>query len=341
VSSPLPAPASPIAVLLLCALDIAATACGAAQTRPPAGPPPVALAVLPDIEPVVQAPSAALPPEAPGPLAGRRVCIDPGHDGRWVPGATGRNQGGAVPLQPADRIPLHEHELTLSVAYRLKALLEAEGALVCVTRTPREEGGGLQVEPYDFTGDGRVRTAGQAVEDGPERTQPRIDWANAFGAEVLISIHFNGLSDPAVRGTEAYYTDAGARAADGRRLAAALVDGLLAEMAEAGYPGLRRGVFSDLYQRYSEEETRRLIANNQALIRANGADPAACRDCYRLLTLGNNPMSLHRGEYLGALVEVEFLSNPAVVEAFIARPDSLDIVARGLLRGTRTFFGES
>ena len=51
------------------------------------------------------------------------------------------------------------------------------------------------------------------VEDTPERTQPRIDWANDFGAEIVVSIHFNGLDDRRVRGTEVYYTDGGSREA--------------------------------------------------------------------------------------------------------------------------------
>ncbi len=164
------------------------------------------------------------------PLEGRRICIDPGHDAKWAPGAVGRNYAGVVPVHPTDGVPLYEHELTLSVAYRLKALLEADGASVCVTQRPREEGGGNHVEPVDYTGDGLVRTSG--VEDTPERTQPRIDWANDFGAEILVSIHFNGLDDRRVRGTEVYYTDGGPREASNRLLASSLLDELLAELLD-------------------------------------------------------------------------------------------------------------
>ena len=105
-----------------------------------------------------------------------------------------------------------EHELTLSVAARLQTLLEVDGARVCVTRKTREAGGGLQQEPADYTGDGRVRP----VEDVPEIIQPRIDWANDFGAEVLLSIHFNGSDDPSVRGSEVCFSDAGPRTDEGR-----------------------------------------------------------------------------------------------------------------------------
>jgi len=283
------------------------------------------------------APTPAPAPAPRGPLDGRRICLDPGHDDYWVIGASGFTRGGTVPRHPTDGIPLFEHELTLSVAYRLKDLLEAEGASVCVTRKPRAEGGGLQVEPYDFTGDGRVRTAA-FPEDSPERIQPRIDWANAFGAEVVLSIHFNGLEDRRVRGTEVYHSDGAPREADGLRLATGVLDALLQELAASGFAATDRGVRSDSYQRYSTAETARSLANNAVTIRRNGADPANCADCMRLLTLGNNPMSLYAGIYVAALVEVEFLSNPDVVESLILRPDAFDVIARGLANGLRAYF---
>ena len=279
----------------------------------------------------------ATPEPRPGLLAGRRICIDPGHDDYWVPGAAGRDRAGRLPRH-AGGFSLNEHELTLAVASRLQMLLEAEGAATCVTRKPAIEGGGLQSAPVDFNGDGRVRTRGQAVEDEPERIQPRIDYANAFGADVLLSVHFNGLDDRTAYGTEVYFTDGGPRPDDGRRLGAAVLAGLLAEMRAAGFPALDRGLKSDAYQRYSPGETARLFAANAAMIRANGFDPANCQACYRLLTLGANPMSARPGAYAGVLVEVEFLSNPDVVEGFLLRPDSLDIIARGLARGLLAYF---
>lgn len=331
------------ALIAIIALAGAVTACSskpraAAEAVPPAATEFVATVVLATIAPT-PLPTPEPPPTPPaGPLAGRRICLDPGHDVYWVPGAAGRNRAGVLARHPVEGVLLNEHELTLSVAYRLKPLLEADGAEVCVTRKPRDQGGVLQIEPYDYTGDGRVRTSG-FVEDGPERIQPRIDWANQFGAEVLVSIHFNGLEDQSVRGTEAYYTDAGPRRQDGRRLAQTLIAGLLAEMRGAGYVGIDRGPRSDAYQRYSPEETRRAFANHTAIISANGSDPANCPECYRLLTMGTNPMSMRKGTYLGVLVEVDFLSNTSVVEGFFLRPDSLDVIARGLHQGLRSYFG--
>lgn len=322
---------------------LVAAVLGCASDAPPEAE-PTASATVVAVEATVEAPlqisiePTPEPTAVPGKLAGRRICIDAGHDAHWVVGASGRTSGGTVPVHPTERIPLHEHELTLSVAYRMKELLEAEGAEVCVTRKPRDEGGRLYIEPYDFNGDGRVRTAGVTASDGPERMQPRIDVANQFGAEILVSIHFNGIEDQRVRGSEVYYSDVPSTAEQGRRLAGLVLDGLLAELRAIGFAATDRGVLSDRYQRYTSAETAAMIAGNAAMVRANGHDPANCRDCLRLITLGNNPMSREMGRYVAVLVEVEFLSNPTVVETLLLRPDIFDVVAAGLANGVIRYF---
>jgi N-acetylmuramoyl-L-alanine amidase len=278
-----------------------------------------------------------MPPS--GPLAGHRICLDPGHDARWAPGAAGSTRSGVLATHRTERIAFNEHELTLAVAERLQALLEEAGASVCLTRHTRAEGGSVLREPYDFNGDDLVRPSGIAVEDTPEIVQPRIDVANDFGAEILLSIHFNGSSDASIRGSEAYYSAGTANGALGKHLAESVLTRLVEEMNAAGYNAARsRGVMSDAYQRYSAADTQRLFAAFRAQIVAHGQDPARCPDCYRLFTLGNNPISLHPGSYVGVLIEVEFLSNPAVVEDFLLRPDSLDVIARGIMRGVLTYY---
>jgi N-acetylmuramoyl-L-alanine amidase len=280
-------------------------------------------------------PAVAIETARAGRLAGRRICLDPGHDAIWDVGATGRDGSGDVAVHPTEGIRLDELELNLKVTYRLAGLLQQEGAEVCVTR---REDGPLQIEPYDFTGDGQVRTEGEAVEDSPERIQPRIDWANNFGAEVLVSVHFNGNEDPEVRGTEVYYSDVGPLAERGRTLAEALLRATLDELRGGGYEPSNRGVLSDRFERYPSEVSDAFRRNNAPAIIANGADPGDCADCTRLGVLGNNPMSLHMGTYVGALVEVEFLSNPYVVETLLMRADSVDLIAAGLASGLLAYF---
>ncbi len=66
------------------------------------------------------------------------------------------------------RYGLKEKEQTLDVAQRLKALLKADGHAVCMTRT----------------------------SDETLSNNDRYTYANTTGAEVLVSVHMNGSSNP-------------------------------------------------------------------------------------------------------------------------------------------------
>lgn len=103
--------------------------------------------------------------DAERPLSGVAVAIDAGHPPGGATGPTGLAEGDA----------------NLGVAYRLKRLLEREGAEVIMTRTGRSS-----VRIYD-----------------------RIDYAVLMDADILISIHNNALPDgvnPLVNhGTSVYY----------------------------------------------------------------------------------------------------------------------------------------
>jgi N-acetylmuramoyl-L-alanine amidase len=88
------------------------------------------------------------------------VVVDAGHGGSdW--GAVNNNYG------------LKEKEQNLDVAYRLEALLEADGHAVCMTRTG----------------------------DETLSNNDRYTYANKTGAQLLVSVHMNGSSNP-----EANYT---------------------------------------------------------------------------------------------------------------------------------------
>jgi N-acetylmuramoyl-L-alanine amidase len=280
--------------------------------------------------------TAATMPSAQGRLAGKRICLDPGHEAYWIIGTAARDRNGAVPTHPTEQIPLLEHELNLKVAYRLAGLLQSEGADVCVTRKVE---GPLQIEPYDYTGDGVVRPDSVTKLDVGERVQPRIDWANQFGAEILLSIHFNGSENPSTAGTEVYYSDTSPRAADSGRLGSTVMSSLLAELASAGYAGHNRGVANDRYVRDPPDVRAQLVRHYAPIIRSHGVDPENCPQCDGLLPFGNNPFSLHLGSYSAALVEVEYMTNPDVVEQLLLRPDVVDIVSRGLAHGILAFYG--
>lgn len=127
-------------------------------------------------------------------LAGKTVVIDPGHGGEEM-GAVG----------PAGTLEKH---VNLAVALRLKALLEAAGARVIMTRTA----------------DTRVLAPEQAaaVPSEVERTQldlgARVALAAESGADLFLSIHANG-GPPSEGGTEVYWAVPNLNAANSRKLA--------------------------------------------------------------------------------------------------------------------------
>src|SRR5260370_12544515 len=68
----------------------------------------------------------------------------------------------------------------------------------------------------------------------------RAACANAAGADILVSIHFDGYSDPSVGGTETFYNAARPFAAANRLLATDLQAALVARLGAAD-----RGVWTD------------------------------------------------------------------------------------------------
>jgi len=140
--------------------------------------------------------AAALANEAAAPEAGCRgqVVLDAGHGG---------SDSGAVNA----RYGLVEKEQTLGVARRLEALLEADGHLVCMTRTG----------------------------DETLSNNDRYAYANTTGAEVLVSVHMNGSSDPATD----YTTTLFGKWRKDKALAHAVFDGLSALPAADGAGTMR------------------------------------------------------------------------------------------------------
>lgn len=132
--------------------------------------------------------------EHPQPSEGQAiVCIDPGHGG-WDTG------------WKRDRAPVvTESSLALSMAYLLKAELEAEGIFVVLTRPS-----GVAVNAFaeDINQDGETQLDAETPDQAAERDelQARINVCNEAGADVLISVHVNGFDDETVRGYEVFYT---------------------------------------------------------------------------------------------------------------------------------------
>ncbi len=92
-------------------------------------------------------------------VASHKIVIDPGHGG---------SDYGSTACTG-----LYEKDANLDIALRLRALLEADGAQVFMTRT---------TDTYLSNAD-------------------RYNYANSVGGEALLSIHLNGSNNPAQDGT--------------------------------------------------------------------------------------------------------------------------------------------
>lgn len=154
-------------------------------------------------------------PETPtGPLAGKTVIVDPGHGGE-EPGAVANG--------------LVEKVLTLEMATKLSAQLQAAGARVVMTRTTD-----------DRCGTSALYTGLTLYERGRKDLACRAELTAQEKANLFISIHYNALDGTTASGTETYYSPTSNYIPDSKRLA-----GLLqAEVVRAA--GLYdRGVRSD------------------------------------------------------------------------------------------------
>lgn len=117
-------------------------------------------------------------------LVGRTVVIDPGHGGS-DPGMT----------VPEGDLCWTEADLVHDLASRLEGRLAAAGVRVQLTRGPAQRDHLPDVD--------------------------RADLANSLGADVFISLHFDGHANPAAEGVATYHygTDNGVTSATGERLA--------------------------------------------------------------------------------------------------------------------------
>lgn len=127
------------------------------------------------------------------PLAGKKICIDPGHGG---------SDSGAIGITG-----LKEKDVNLDISLRLEKDLVNLGATVYMTRTGDTE----------VAGPGASRT---------EELQARCDVATKNGVDVFLCIHNNAWTDPNKSGMEVYVV----RQAGGetKRLAGAVYEKLKA-----------------------------------------------------------------------------------------------------------------
>ncbi len=247
----------------------------------------------------VPAPAAAEPRSPDGyplhpflPAGGRArvVVLDPGHGGPEVGSA-----GAGVA----------EKDINLSIARRLRALLEADGFIVVLVR----DCDCRATVPPGYEPPANWQAARWDL-------QARLDIANLADGDVYLSIHNNGSNTPSESGTEVWYDGRRPFAAYNLALAQVVLEEQIRAIRSWGYPTINRGLKEDTYFR----------------VRDGRAFP--------IFVLGpprSGVATTRAARMPAALGESLFLSN--VNEApFLARESMQDAIAAGYYRALVRYF---
>lgn len=228
-------------------------------------------------------------PTARAQARGKLVALDPGHGGK---------ETGAVAASG-----LAEKGVNLRIALKLAALLRQGGYTVVLTRDGDRP---VNLRGEDLNGDGKV--------DNDDDLQARVDLANAARSDVLVSIHNNGSTSRATRGTTTYYCDARSFAAASIELAGSLQRNLVAAMRAAGYKPPDNGTSDDA-----------------PLNKPFG----------HLFVLGPlTPRVARASNMPGALGETLYITNPQEA-ALLAKDSFLAALAKGYYKGVEEYLSTS
>jgi N-acetylmuramoyl-L-alanine amidase len=175
----------------------------------------------------------------PSPLyAGKVICLDAAHGG--IDRGFKRTGDASAPA-------MDEALYTAAYARELAGQLTAMGFTVVTTR----DGDTLRNEQFqDVNRDGLTRE--NATNDAEaehnallDEMQARIDYCNREDADLLISLHFDGSSDPAEAGFSTWYAEGRADSSASQRLAQLINEELSSGLAAAGFSTIDRGVMPE------------------------------------------------------------------------------------------------
>lgn len=218
------------------------------------------------------------------------VVIDPGHGGTQIGAAHAFSDG----------LVLVEKDLNLKVAQKVADLLRRAGRQVLLTRTSDTQ---VNNPPRDVTGDGKM-----TLDDD---LQARVDIANNSGAELFLSIHFNGNTKTDLRGTEVYYNANRPFSDKNRKFAQMVLDNLLASTKAAGYNLESRGV----------REDEKVVGKGNSFYLLGPAEP-------------DKPRAT---QMVGVLAEGAFLTNKEDAE-MLRQEKFLDALALGYAKAIQQWF---
>ena len=261
-------------------------------------PPPTATPEPPTPTPLPQAPT---PTPVPVPVEGvdelyaqdgrNIVCIDPGHGGEDL---------GNVLVRDGD-IVLQEKDFTLEHSLLLAERLREQGFEVVLTRETDTE---VNPANEDVNGDGVVaEPGGPALTTQLDDLQARVNICNLAGADLLVSVHYNGAENEFLQGYEVWYN--GDRPFSGRSetFANLMHEALGDAYAEAGYDAFDKGIGLEDH----------------------------------VVTGPERPGELIPSEMPGAVIEGLFLSNEEDA-AFIQRDDAADVLVGAYLEAINAYF---
>lgn len=200
---------------------------------------------------------------------------------------------------------LLEKHLTLAVAFAARRVLQGWGYRVYLTRTTDQR---VNWPQRDRNGDRKI--------DHIDEYDARTLFANRRRADVFVSIHFDGSTDPSLHGTHGYYSPGRPFWRASRRLAGLLTRAVSRSATRAGHPTPDNGIATDV----------------------SDVVPQSRADYPWFLVLGpSRPHWLTGTAMPGALIESMYLSNPSDAAA-LRRPAIIAAVGRGYAEGIRAYF---
>ncbi|MCC6176973.1 MAG: N-acetylmuramoyl-L-alanine amidase [Chloroflexi bacterium] len=217
------------------------------------------------------------------------VFIDAGHGGKEI-GASYRFEDGKTMV---------EKDVNLEVATRLARTLRESGFGVVMSRTADIQANTTR----DLNGDGKVNLT--------DDLQARLDTANGLKADLLVSVHFNGIADPTKRGTQMFYAQGRPFSDRNQTLAQLAQQSLVKSLKQAGYDTLDRGATTD---------SRVLGEGNHYYLLGPKSDVIA-----------------RPSEMPGIIGEPLYVTNPDDAKA-LRQDKVLDAVARGYAEAVSAYF---
>jgi len=168
-------------------------------------------------------------------FAGKVICLDAAHGG--IDRGFERTGDASAPA-------MDEALYTAAYTRELAGQLTAMGFSVITTR----DGDAVRNPQFqDVNRDGLTRENGSTEAESEhyallDEMQARIDFCNNENADLLVSLHFDGSTDPNETGFTTWYAEGRADSVESQRLAQLLNQQLGAGLAAAGFAVTDRGV---------------------------------------------------------------------------------------------------